>query len=91
MPYIRTLNAQNILDEIGLFVLTALFVTSFIFFMFFKSIRATLISVLSFIVFGKCILFLESELLIFSKAVLTRLNALSKFLIFIFKSYLRKN
>ena len=46
MPYIRTLNAQNILDEIGLFVLTALFVTSFIFFMFFKSIRATLISVL---------------------------------------------
>ena len=46
MPYIRTLNAQNILDEIGLFVLTALLVTSFIFFMFFKSIRATLISVL---------------------------------------------
>ncbi len=46
MPYIRTLNAQNILDEIGLFVLTALFVTSFIFFMFFKSIKATLISVL---------------------------------------------
>jgi len=46
MPYIRTLNAQNILDEIGLFVLTALFVTSFIFYMFFKSIRATLISVL---------------------------------------------
>ena len=46
MPYIRTLNAQNIVDEIGLFVLTALFITSFIFFMFFKSIRATLISVL---------------------------------------------
>ena len=46
MPYIRTLNAQNILDEIGLFVLTALLVTSLIFFMFFKSIRATLISVL---------------------------------------------
>ncbi|MDC3051122.1 MMPL family transporter [Bacteroidota bacterium] len=46
MPYIRTLNAQNIIDEIGLFVSTALFVTSFIFFMFFKSIRATLISVL---------------------------------------------
>ena len=46
MPYIRTLNAQNIVDEIGIFVLTALFVTSFIFFTFFKSIRATLISVL---------------------------------------------
>ncbi len=46
MPYVRTLNAQNILDEIAIFVLTALFVTSFIFFLFFKSIRATLISVL---------------------------------------------
>ena len=53
MPYIRTLNAQNIVDEIGLFVLTALFVTSFIFFMFFKSIRATLISVLV-VLIGVC-------------------------------------
>ena len=44
MPYIRTLNAQNIVDEIGLFILAALFVTSLIFFFFFRSIRATLIS-----------------------------------------------
>ncbi|WP_026933353.1 efflux RND transporter permease subunit [Christiangramia echinicola] len=44
MPYIRTLNAQNIVDEIGLFILAALIVTSIIFFFFFRSIRATLIS-----------------------------------------------
>ncbi|MDA9358947.1 efflux RND transporter permease subunit [Flavobacteriaceae bacterium] len=44
MPYIRTLNAQNIVDEIGLFVLGAMGITSLIFFLFFRSIRATLIS-----------------------------------------------
>jgi len=46
MPYIRTLNAQSIVDEIGLFVGAALFITSLIFFFFFRSHRATLISVL---------------------------------------------
>ncbi|MEO8234284.1 MAG: efflux RND transporter permease subunit [Flavobacterium sp.] len=46
MPYIRTLNAQSIVDEIGLFVGAALFITSLIFFFFFRSLRATLISVL---------------------------------------------
>ena len=46
MPYVRTLNAQNIIDEIGLFVLSAMFVTSLIFFLFFRSIKATLISLL---------------------------------------------
>ncbi|MBA6151674.1 efflux RND transporter permease subunit [Gelidibacter maritimus] len=44
MPYIRTLNSQNIVDEIGLFIGAALFVTSFIFFLFFRSFRATLIA-----------------------------------------------
>jgi len=44
MPYIRTLNAQNIVDEIGIFVLGAMGITSLIFFLFFRSIRATLIS-----------------------------------------------
>ncbi|MFL2601403.1 MAG: RND family transporter [Flavobacteriaceae bacterium] len=44
MPYIRTLNAQNIVDEIGLFVLGATLITSIIFFLFFRSFRATLIS-----------------------------------------------
>ena len=44
MPYIRTKNAQSIIDEIGLFILGALGVTSLIFFFFFRSIRATLIS-----------------------------------------------
>lgn len=44
MPYIRTLNAQLIIDEIVWFVLAALLVTSLIFFFFFRSFRATLIS-----------------------------------------------
>ncbi|MBM1105940.1 MMPL family transporter [Aurantibacter crassamenti] len=44
MPYIRTMNSQNIIDEIGKFILAALIVTSLIFFFFFRSIRATLIS-----------------------------------------------
>src|SRR5210317_423818 len=46
MPYIRTLNAQNIVDEIGLFVLGATFITSLIFFLFFRSFRATFISLI---------------------------------------------
>ena len=45
MPYIRTMNAQNIIDEIGLFIFAALVVTSLIFFFFFRSFRATLISI----------------------------------------------
>ena len=44
MPYIRTLNAKTIIDEIGLFIGAALLVTSLIFFFFFRSFRATLIS-----------------------------------------------
>jgi predicted RND superfamily exporter protein len=44
MPYIRTLNSQNIIDEIGLFVAAALLITSLIFFLFFRSFRATFIS-----------------------------------------------
>ncbi len=44
MPYIRTLNAQNIVDEIGIFVLGAMGITSLIFFLFFRSIRTTVIS-----------------------------------------------
>ncbi|NNC50159.1 MAG: MMPL family transporter [Flaviramulus sp.] len=46
MPYIRTLNSQNIVDEIGKFILAALLVTSFIFFLFFRSFRATFISLI---------------------------------------------
>ena len=45
MPYIRTLNSQNIIKEINLFVFAALLVTSILFFFFFRSFRATLISV----------------------------------------------
>ena len=44
MPYIRTMNAKTIIDEIGLFIGAALFITSLIFFFFFRSFRATMIS-----------------------------------------------
>lgn len=44
MPYIRTMNAKSIIDEIGLFIGAALLVTSLIFFFFFRSYRATFIS-----------------------------------------------
>jgi predicted RND superfamily exporter protein len=47
MPYIRTLNSQNIIDEISMFLLAALLVTSLIFFFFFRSIRATVISMIT--------------------------------------------
>ncbi|MDG1040967.1 MAG: MMPL family transporter [Polaribacter sp.] len=46
MPYIRTLNAQNIQDEILLFVVGALLITAIIFFFFFRSFRATFITLL---------------------------------------------
>jgi len=50
MPYIRTLNSQNIIDEIGLFIGAALLVTSLIFFFFFRSFRATFISMVTVII-----------------------------------------
>lgn len=46
MPYIRTLNSENIVGEIPIFIAAALFVTSFIFFLFFRSFRATLIALI---------------------------------------------
>ena len=46
MPYIRTLNAQTILSEISLFIGAALFLTSLLFFYFFRSFRATMISLI---------------------------------------------
>lgn len=44
MPYIRTMNSQSIVDEIGIFVGLAFGVTALIFFFFFRSFRATLIA-----------------------------------------------
>lgn len=44
MPYVRTMNAQNIIDEMKMFVLLALGVTALIFFLFFRSFRATVIT-----------------------------------------------
>ena len=51
MPYIRTMNAQNIMDDIGKLVIIAILVTIFIFFFFFRWYRATLIT-LSVVVTG---------------------------------------
>ncbi|UZO81260.1 MMPL family transporter [Aquimarina sp. ERC-38] len=50
MPYIRTMNSQNIMDEIQIFILAALLVTSLIFFFFFRSFRATFISMIAVII-----------------------------------------
>ena len=50
MPYIRTLNSQNIIDEIGMFIGAAILVTSIIFFFFFRSYRATFISMITVII-----------------------------------------
>ena len=46
MPYIRTLNAQNIIDEMGFFVFAAILVTSIIFYFFLRSIKGTIISII---------------------------------------------
>lgn len=45
MPYIRTINAENMKGEIGLFIGAALLITSLIFFFFFRSFRATFLSI----------------------------------------------
>ncbi len=50
MPYIRTLNSENIIDEISIFVGAALLITSLIFFFFFRSYRATIISMITVII-----------------------------------------
>jgi len=50
MPYIRTLNSNTIISEISSFILAALLVTGFIFFLFFKSYRATFISLFTVII-----------------------------------------
>ncbi|WP_336092170.1 efflux RND transporter permease subunit [Leeuwenhoekiella sp. CH_XMU1409-2] len=50
MPYIRTLNSATIISEIGWFVGGALLVTSLIFFFFFRSYRATFISMITVVI-----------------------------------------
>jgi len=50
MPYVRTLSSKNIVDEIQWFVGGALLVTSIIFFLFFKSFRATFIAMLTVVI-----------------------------------------
>jgi hypothetical protein len=50
MPYIRTLNSNTIISEISYFISAALIVTGFIFFLFFRSFRATFISLFTVII-----------------------------------------
>ena len=45
MPYVRTKYSETIKQELGKFIFLAIIVTSFIFFLFFRSIRATVISI----------------------------------------------
>lgn len=44
MPYVRSMNAASVKSEMGMFVLLGLGVTGFIFFLFFRSLRATAIT-----------------------------------------------
>ncbi len=44
MPFIRTMNSSNISNEMRMFLGLALFVTALIFFLFFRSFRATFIT-----------------------------------------------
>jgi predicted RND superfamily exporter protein len=46
MPYIRSMNSENIKSEMGIFVGLALATTALIFFLFFRSFRATFITLL---------------------------------------------
>ena len=46
MPYIRTFNAETIISEVSNFVYLAMFITAFIFFLFFRSFSATLIAIM---------------------------------------------
>ncbi|MFC2109359.1 RND family transporter [Bacteroidota bacterium] len=46
MPYVRTMNSENIKSEMGMFVGLALAITAIIFFFFFRSFRATFITLL---------------------------------------------
>jgi len=50
MPYVRTLNAKSIKDEMKYFIFGALFITALIFFFFFRSYRATFITLLTVII-----------------------------------------
>ena len=45
MPYVRTKYSQTIKAELGKFLILALVITSLIFFLFFRSFRATIISI----------------------------------------------
>ncbi len=51
MPYVRSMNAASVKSEMGMFVILGLGVTGLIFFLFFRSLRATAIT-LSVVIIG---------------------------------------
>ena len=46
LPYLRTIESVKVKDEISLFILLTLLITSFILFLFFKSFKATIASII---------------------------------------------
>lgn len=72
MPYVRSQNAQHIVDEIEVFILAAMLMTGGIFFFLFRSLRATIISLIT-VVIGVMWSFGYLGLLRFEITVLTAL------------------
>lgn len=72
IPVIRTNNAKELSKEAALYILGSLFITSFIFFLFFKSFRATLIS-MSVVLIAVLMVFVSLNLLGYELTALTAL------------------
>ncbi|MDO6801770.1 efflux RND transporter permease subunit [Wenyingzhuangia sp. 1_MG-2023] len=72
MPYVRSMNAASVKSEMGMFVILGLGVTGFIFFLFFRSVRATVIT-LSVVIIGVLWSFGFMGLLGFKISILTAL------------------
>jgi predicted RND superfamily exporter protein len=50
LPYIRTINSKKVKEEISIFILLALLITTFILFLFFRSFKAVIVSMIVVIV-----------------------------------------
>ncbi len=72
IPVIRTNNAKELSKEAAFYILGSLFITSFIFFLFFKSFRATLIS-MSVVLTAVLMVFVSLNLLGYELTALTAL------------------
>lgn len=72
IPIIRTNNAKELSKEAALYILGSLFITSLIFFLFFKSFRATLIS-MSVVLMAVLMVFMTLNVLGYQLTALTAL------------------